>query len=925
MSLIRFAAPWALLFLLVIPALLVLARNRRTPRGILVLRTAVFGLLVLCLAGPQVRLQGPGLTVVFAVDHSASVPVESRAAAAAFARMALGSRSAGDRAGAVVFGADAMVDEAPSDAPTLVFSAVPVGDATDLSLAIRTAMLAMPEAGARRIVLATDGNGNTGDLPGALALARSQEIEISVLPLLPSTDAEVLIEDVQAPDQVRVGTQFAVQVVLRATARASVQLRVAEQQGVFAQRTLTLAPGRTVVTFNRVAPSEGLLQYSASITADPDGTPANNDAAALVAVRGKPVVWYAGSGGPLLRMLQAQPWSVRAVAPEALPASAAQYRGVAALVFDDVSATRLSPAQMASVRDYVGRLGGGLVVAGGPHSYGVGGYANTPLEEVLPVSMDVRHRLAIPSMAVILVIDTSGSMGPFGQELAKVELAKETAQSVVDLLGERDVIGVVAFDQEARWLVTPTPARDRDQVLERVSRLVSGGGTNMHPALALAYDYLRTSPAKIRHVIAISDGQTDPGDFQGLVTRMARDKVTVSSVAVGKDADSEIMGSIARWGLGRTYVAKDLYTIPQIVTAEALLASRAYLVEERFVPEAASTDLVAGLEPLPALRGYVATAPRPAGTVHLSSHQADPILATWQYGIGRAAAFTSDAAPRWAAEWMPWAKLARFWSQVTGWVMREDGDGLQLTLDRTGGEAAAIVDAFTADGAPLDGLQVSARVTGPSGPQEVALAQVASGRYEGRMPATARGAYAVTAVARTQGHVVGTRTAGFVVPYSSELRDLDVNRHVLLQIIEATGGRVLEDPKMVFAPTGRGTPQTADAWPVLAVAALGAFMAEIVLRRVPAIGHSLTAVGAAVLARVHRQPTAAQVAEDAAYADADRWKFIEPPAAQGAGSMQAAARLYIVRLKGHAGEHAGKRAGEDTETRKRGNEETDGP
>ncbi|MGH2349974.1 MAG: hypothetical protein ACRDFT_10990, partial [bacterium] len=149
MSLIRFTAPWALALLLVIPALLVLARKRRTPRGILVLRTVLFGLLVLCLAGPQVRIQGQGLTVVFAVDHSASVPVESRDAAAAFARMALRSRTAGDRAGAVVFGADAMVDEAPSGAPRLLFSAVPAGEATDLAQAIRTAMLAMPEAGAR--------------------------------------------------------------------------------------------------------------------------------------------------------------------------------------------------------------------------------------------------------------------------------------------------------------------------------------------------------------------------------------------------------------------------------------------------------------------------------------------------------------------------------------------------------------------------------------------------------------------------------------------------------------------------------------------------------------------------------------------------------------------------------------------------------
>ncbi|HEY3247417.1 MAG TPA: VWA domain-containing protein [bacterium] len=911
----RFVTPWMLVFLLAIPVLIALARRRRTPRGVVMVRSMVLALLIVCLAGPQVTVQGRGLTVMFAIDHSASVPVDARDAAAEFARAALRSRSTGDRAGAVVFGAEAMVDEAPSVDPRLAFSAEPAGDATDLAQAIRTALLAMPIAGGRRIVLATDGNGNTGDLAGALALARSQEVEISVLPLQPSVSADVLIEEVQAPDEVRIGAQFPVRVVLRATARARVTLRVSENATPIDQRTLALAPGRSIVTIHRAASSEGLLQYAAAITADPDGTTANNTAAALVVVRGKPVVWYVGAGdGPLRRILAAQPWRVQTVVPEALPPTVAQYRGVSALVFDDVSATRLSVGQMAAVRDFVGRLGGGLAVVGGAHSFGIGGYANTPLEEALPVSMDVRHRLAIPSMAVLLVIDTSGSMGPFGQGLAKVELAKETAQSVIDLLGERDVIGVVAFDQEARWLVLPTAARFRDQVLERVSRLIPGGGTNMHPALALAYDYLRRSPAKIRHVIVLSDGQTDPGDFEGLVTRMARDKITVSSVAVGKDADTAIMANIARWGEGRSYATQDLYTIPQIVTAEALLASRAYVVEERFVPEVNRTDVLAGLGTLPALRGYVATAPKPAGIIHLSSAHDDPILATWQYGVGRAAAFTSDAAPRWAAEWMSWSNLARFWSQLTAWVIRDDAQGLQLTLERARSDAAVIVDAFTPDGTPLDGLEVTARISGPQA-QTLRLVQTAAGRYEGRVPAAVRGAYAVTVVARTQHRIFGTRTGGFVVPYSAELRDLEVNRQTLLQIIEATGGHIFEDPKMAFAPTGQGSAQTADAWPVLAAGAVGLFMAEIVLRRVPAIGYYLTAAGGAIMGRLRRQPGSAQVSEDQQYEQADRWKFVEPQSTAAAESMQAAARLYIVRLKGQGstgtGEHANRRTREE--------------
>src|SRR3989441_8784222 len=254
----------------------------------------------------------------------------------------------------------------------------------------------------------------------------------------------------------------------------------------------------------------------------------------------------------LPRLLNAQGVRVRSLSPEALPVTAAGMREAAAVMLDDVPAHRLSPAQMVALRDYVGRAGGGLIAVGGPNSYGVGGYAGTPLEEVLPVSMDVRHRLAIPSMAIILVIDTSGSMGAFGTQIAKVDLAKETAQSVIDLLGERDLLGVISFDQEARWLAVPTEARNRDRVIEQVSRMQAGGGTNMYPAIRPAVHYPRRSPAQGRHVIVLSDGQTDPGDFQTLLRAMAAGKNTPSAGAIRADADLELMPHGARWGGGRS-------------------------------------------------------------------------------------------------------------------------------------------------------------------------------------------------------------------------------------------------------------------------------------------------------------------------------------------------------------------------------------
>jgi len=910
-----FLYPRAFLALLLVPAILVLARRRIVPQGSLVLRLLVVAALVVSLAGPNLSGLGGGEHIIFALDLSDSISAASRQAAIAFFREAARHRRPGDRIGLVTFGASAVLEEAPTADPLLAVTSRPPGDATDIAQAIRTALSALPSSGGRRIVIATDGNAHRGDLDQALVLARSQGVEVSVVPLQSGPGRDVLVEEVLAPAEVRAGERFLVRVPVVATVDAQVTLRVMEDDRLIAERRLRVEPGRTTTTLARVAASEGVLRYTATILAAPDEVVGNNRAEALVTVRGAPVVWYAGSAPDVLPpVLEAQGMRVRATAPESLPASPDGYSGIAAVVLDDVAALRLSPAQMASLRDFVGHLGGGLIAVGGTHSFGVGGYGGTPLEEALPVTMDVRHRLAIPSMAIVLVLDTSGSMGAFGAQIAKVELAKETAQSVVDLLGERDVIGVISFDQEARWLAPPTEARHREQVMDQVARIQAGGGTNMYPALRLAYDYLRTSAAKVRHVIVISDGQTDPGDFQGLVTRMTRDRITTSAVAVGGDADEQLMRSVAQWGGGRYYLAKDLYTIPQILTAEALLASRTYLVEERFVPEVVHRGLVDDLAWRP-LRGYVATSPKPAGTLHLVSPADDPILATWQYGLGRAAAFTSDVSGRWAAEWIAWPGLARFWSRLVRWAARADSDGLQVSVEQVdasgqrapaGGTAAMAVDAFTAAGLPVDGLQVEARVVSPDGAvQTVALVQSAPGRYEGQVPASRAGAYVVSVVAR---HASGARraTTGFVVPYAPELQDLVANRTVLAHIAEATGGRLLSDPRTAVAPT-RSPREAADAWPYTATAAVALFIAEIVWRRIPAIGDYLRGAGVALVARLRAPPSSREAEADRFYEEADRWKLVEPAPTEGAESMEAAARLYIARLKAAQGEDERKR------------------
>lgn len=898
---IRFTTPEALAALLLLP-LLALALRGRGRRALIVLRLAVVALLVAGAAGMEIMRAAPDLVVMVAADRSDSVGPDGARLMRAFLDDVRARAGPTRRVGLVTFGADAVLEETPSAQPRLALAAQVRTDGTNIAEALRRSLAALPEGAGRRIVLVTDGQATAGDLASALAAVRSRGVELAVVPAAPEPPPpDVLVEDVTLPQIAAVGERLPVSVIVRATAPAQADLRVRANGVLLLSRELILRPGRTRVELEATATQAGLLRVDAAIEAMPDGEPGNNRAFALGFVTGPPFVFYvAAQPGPLPQMLEGQGLKVRRIPPAGLPSSPAGFQGAAAVVLDDVPAYLLSPRQQAALREYVRLGGGGLVAIGGTQSYGIGGYAGTPLEEALPVSMDVRHRLAIPSMAVVLVLDASGSMGGFGAELPKVELAKETAQSVVDLLGPRDLIGVLAFDQQPRWLVRPAPAAERARILDAVSRIAAGGGTVMYPALEAARDALRQVEAKVKHVIVLSDGQTDPGAFQTLVTGMAAEKITVSTVAIGRDADLGIMRNIAGWGRGRSYAARDLYSIPQILTAEAMLATRAYVIEETFTPQiSGAAPLFADLGAIPALTGYLATAPKPAAQVAVISQQDDPIVATWSFGLGRAVAITTDARNRWTAGWLGWSQASRFWSQAVRWAMSREAEGLDIHAEVASDGLRIVLDARAPDGTPQVAWEAAVSVAGAGGETGAArLTQTLAGWYEATLPLPPPGAYLIRVTASDDRGPVGRAALPLAVPYSPELRQVGLNRALISQMVEAAGARVITSPADALAPPRAPARRPQPLWPAFSALALAGFVVEVAIRRIPAIEHQFSRLAAVVAAFVRREPPPARAAEDAEYAAADRWRIEEPAeAAARAASMEAAARIYIARLR----------------------------
>lgn len=839
---------------------------RRLPAGAgdrlaLGLRGALLAVLALTLLKPTVPRWVDRLNVMFLLDHSDSVSLAARERAWRFAAEAVKHLRSGDRVGVIVFGEEAAVDQ-PLAARTALERprAEVAGRGTNLFQALQLALATLPPGQANRIVLLSDGQENAGSALAAAQAAKDQGVDLYYVPAPLTFDQEVVVESLVLPQEVKFGEAFHAKVVVWSLRDAQGRLSLFRNGEFLGSQVVRLNAGKNVFSYRQALETSGIHVYQAAVEADGDTIEDNNRAVGTVVVRGRPQVLLAekdrSHAQALASALRAHHIDVTVVDAGQIPSQLAALQKYDGVILSNVSSLKLTKAQMVNIRDYVRDHGGGLIMIGGEESFGLGGYYRTPIEEALPVTMEVKQKVEVPSLAVVLSIDRSGSMAmSTGEEkVTKLDLAKEAAHLVVDLMDERNEVGVQSWDTEFVWDVPVRPARDKQAIHHAIATIRAGGGTDGYPALKDAYSVLFERPALLKHVIFLSDGQMTRGDFAGLLRRMAKDKITVSTVAIGKDADLQLMLDIAKWGKGRFYYTEDSQTIPRIFTLETQLASKASLIEQPFKPQltAPGHEAIQDIDwrGVPPLGGYVATTLKSTAELVLMSHQEDPVLATWRYGLGRAAAFTSDAKAKWAVLWLRWRDFGKFWAQLVRWTLRSGArSDTVATVERRDGVGEVVVDAIDGKGEFINFLDAQVGVVAPNRERMVIdLEQVAPGRYRGRFPAPQEGVYLVGMAQRRGDQVIGSQLAGLVVPYAKELRDLGVDEARLRELAELTGGSALADPREVFQRARRQSRIAVDIWPWLVGLVTVLMIPEIALRRLgPGVFHRSPRAGRAGL------------------------------------------------------------------------------
>lgn len=874
---LRFDTPGYLVLLALLPLIVLFSFRSLSGLGpirrwlAILARVSVILLIVLALAGAEGVRRSDGTAVIMLVDRSFSIPRPNQEQEFEFLRSSLkGLVPTRDRLGVIAFDGRAGVEQLPNGALGISrISDAPAPQETNLAAALRMAMALFPEGKSRRVIVLSDGNENVGQALIEADQYAAAGVPIDVVPIVYSHDDEVVFERLSAPPTATAEETINLQMVMRSqrTIKGRVLLYHNEQlvdldsKSASAGFPIELNPGPNRVELPVPLRAAGAHRFRAVFEPDDakqDTILANNEGRAFTVVSGQGRILILAQGGAersgdwasaqiLARALASERIEADVELAGTSPIDQVRLLEYSAVILSNVPANLFSDEERKALAVYVRDLGGGLVMIGGDESFGAGGWMDTPVEEVMPVSFDVKSKKQIPKGALALVMHACEI--PDGNFIGE-----RVAIAAIKTLSSRDLVGVLTYRWNAGaqeyWDVPLQEVGDKSRIIGMVKQMQMGDMPDLDPQMRAAVQALSKRPdAGAKHMIVISDFDPAP-PRQDVIDDMKKHGITCSTVGIGFGGHNVDMGK-ARWIAdstgGRAYACDDFSKLPQIFIKESRIVQRSLLNETPFTPRIADSlsTLIEGLAGggIPQLGGYVLATPRPLAQIPLvrnTEDGVDPILAHWQVGLGKSVAFTSGMWPRWGQEWAGWPKFSKLWGQVVRWVSRQSAAAaFDVSTSVNGGRGRIRIDALDQNAATINFMRIAGTLVDPA--QDAAplkLIQTGPGRYEAEFDARDQGSYVVNLkydMGGGAGAVSGTLQTGVSVAFSPEYRELRANEPLLGQLAERTGGRklTLEQATQAFDPAALKTSEVKrPIWEALIQYMLILFLIDVAIRRI---------------------------------------------------------------------------------------------
>lgn len=709
---------------------------------------------------------------------------------------------------------------------------------TNLEEAMLLAAAMLPANHNGRMVLATDGNETAGELVGAITALQARGITVDIQPVTDMPVGEVLIENVSAPERVFAGDTFKLDAIIYSQGAATADLVIRRAGEIIGEQTTQLLAGRNRIEIPMIpaGPAGGLLM-EVSVTSTGDTYAENNSNGVIVNVAETPSILIVTRQPPLgeyfSQALSVQGLTATIATPAEAPNTIDGWLAYDTVIMMNVPAIGLDTTQQEQIEDYVQVHGRGLLILGGENTFGPGGYYETPFERLSPLSSRVPHEL--PLVAIVYVLDRSGSMSASVGEVNRLDIAKSATVNAASLLSPESRVSVVVFDSSSYVLLPLTERRDDAAVAAALAPLVPGGGTSIYPGLEAALAQLSGVDAAARHIVLMTDGLTTGADFGPLLQQAERAGVTVSTVGIGIGADERRLVEIAERGGGTFHATQDFRALPSILAQETLMLAGSPF-KERIGPVTwvdRDFDFLAGLpDQMPPVYSYVVTTPKAEADIHLAvldeAGAPVPLLATWRYGNGKVLALATHGAGAGTAEWIQMPEYPLMWSQIIrAFLPDTTGPGLNLVLERVGDTVKVHVDLLDPAGAPLEGRVVATTATAANGTElSVGMTEAAPGRYEGTFTTRASGAYHVTATSADL-----TADADLYVAYPARFNFGRADFDKLQALAAATGGQVLLGDEPVFNNDAKWV--AVPGWRLWALLGLLLFLGDLTVRHSP--------------------------------------------------------------------------------------------
>jgi len=799
MFLLILAAPWI--------AWLHLVGYSGLPRGrgmvALLIRLCMVGAFVMLMAEPRAVRTRDALSVVYAVDLSDSVGDDTTEAALNFVAGTAQQKPQNDEVGLVVFGRNASVELPPR--ASYLYEAINsriARDATNLEQALSLSAAMLPEENPGRIVLITDGTSTAGSLSRVLNELKARDVSVDIWPIEYQYDREVWLERLELPRFVKIGENYEAAVVLSSLQSGEGKLTLRENGEIIYDDVVKFESGKSRYVIPIQLREPGYYEYSASIEAigsdrqRADHLTKNNTVLNYILVEGDGKVLIvtdpAGEDRDWQTLAEAIRDGQRMVEVQDAYSFASDSLSLLpydAIVFVNVAADAFTPLQLQAVEDAVENLGTGFLMVGGANSFGPGGYHRTPVEEALPVEMDVTKKKIVPKGALAIILHTCEF--PEGNTWAK-----RITKQAIKVLGAKDEVGVLAQTYKGDdWIFKLTPAGEYKSLALKINGAQIGDMGTFATTMTMGLADLKASDAATKHMIVISDGDPSPPP-PALLQQFIDAKVSVSMVAISPHGNSDLpmMQAVAKATGGRFYYPSDPNQLPAIFIKESKTLKRSMIQNETITPEISFSQagMLKGISAFPQLHGYVLTTPKSRAEVHLrvpleEEDQIDPILAVGRHGLGSSAAFTSDLSPNWGADWVGWEQYRAFVKQLMIRISRvQKAHNLRMWSYTSGSEGVIMVEDYHPDDSFLE---LRARVTGPREQTEIVkLKQVGPRRYRATVPLWGRGRYQVMAVPVAGDREEERAFGGFIVPYSPEYLRFRSSPSTLDEIEDKTGG-----------------------------------------------------------------------------------------------------------------------------------------